>query len=323
MLRRESKIVGPLAPAEEDISELNKVFAESFTDRYRRDGLVGVKVPQLNPTIWSYALRDAGDGAMIWRDSRNRITAFNVAHRSGVEGWMGPLAVRPDMQGHGIGKSIVLAAAEWLKSQKVATIGLETMPRTVENIGFYSRMGFLPGHMTITMTSDVRGPRTTGPYECLSEKSAIDQRKLLEACRARLDRSAPGYDFTREHQLTHELGVGDTIAIPAESGRIAGFAVWHSVALAESQLEDEVRVLKLFADSPKSFEQLVEAVEDCATKRQIKRVAMRCQSAYSGAYQTLIKRGYAVRWTDLRMTLNGFPERTVPRGEVLLSNWEI
>jgi hypothetical protein len=29
-----------------------------------------------------------------------------------------------------------------------------------------------------------------------------------------------------------------------------------------------------------------------------------------------------VRWTDLRMTLDGYPESTVERG-LVLSNWEI
>jgi hypothetical protein len=33
-------------------------------------------------------------------------------------------------------------------------------------------------------------------------------------------------------------------------------------------------------------------------------------------------RGYQVRWTDLRMHLEGYPERPVPEG-VLFSNWEI
>src|SRR5206468_10755575 len=50
---------------ERDIEGLNRVFAEAFTDRYRRDGLIGVRVPQLNPLVWRYALLDAGEGAMV------------------------------------------------------------------------------------------------------------------------------------------------------------------------------------------------------------------------------------------------------------------
>ena len=64
-----------------------------------------------------------------------------MVHRSGTEGWMGPLAVRPDRQGEGLGRQIVQAGIEWLRGQGATTIGLETMPRTVDNIGFYSRLG--------------------------------------------------------------------------------------------------------------------------------------------------------------------------------------
>ena len=33
---------------------------------------------------------------MVWRDDEGALVAFNIAHQSGTEGWMGPLAVRTD-----------------------------------------------------------------------------------------------------------------------------------------------------------------------------------------------------------------------------------
>ena len=101
--RPEHAVVGPESPGEGDLAALNRIFSDAFTDRYRRDGLVGVRVPPLNLQIWRYALRDAGPGAMVWRDEDDQLVAFNIAHRSGLEGWMGPLAVRPDRQGLGLG----------------------------------------------------------------------------------------------------------------------------------------------------------------------------------------------------------------------------
>src|SRR5437867_2882710 len=151
----ERQVYGPEPAGERDTEGLNRVFADAFTDRYRRDGLVGVRVPHLNPQVWRYALLDAGAGAMLWRDEAGQVAAFNVAHRSGAEGWMGPLAVRPDRQGSGLGKTVVRAAADWLLEQGVTTLGLETMPRTVENIGFYARLGFAPGYLTVTLTNDI------------------------------------------------------------------------------------------------------------------------------------------------------------------------
>src|SRR5438093_972684 len=58
----ERQVYGPEPAGERDTEGLNRVFADAFTDRYRRDGLVGVRVPHLNPQVWRYALLDAGPG---------------------------------------------------------------------------------------------------------------------------------------------------------------------------------------------------------------------------------------------------------------------
>src|SRR5438034_9355266 len=108
------QVYGPEPAGERDTEGLNKVFADAFTDRYRRDGLVGVRVPHLNPQVWRYALLDAGAGAMLWRDEAGHVVAFNIAPRSGRGGGVGPLAVRPHPQGAGPGKTTVPAAGGWL-----------------------------------------------------------------------------------------------------------------------------------------------------------------------------------------------------------------
>ena len=61
---------GPHPATVEDIPELNRVFSDAFSERYRRDGMVGVRVPFLNPAIWRYAIEDANGGAMLWRDEQ-------------------------------------------------------------------------------------------------------------------------------------------------------------------------------------------------------------------------------------------------------------
>ncbi len=318
--RRESSVSGPYRPERADVDPLNSLFSDSFTDRYRRDGLVGVRVPKLNPEIWRYALQDAGPGAMIWRDEDGKIVAFNVAHHSGKEGWMGPLAVRPNRQGSGLGAAIVQEASRWLRESGSATIGLETMPRTVDNIGFYSHMGFIPRHLTVTLVGDAQSS-SLGKATLLSKLGHTDREALLEAARDRLQQSVAGYDYTREFEITCELGVGDGVVL--ESGRVRGFALWHTAALVEGRLPEELRLLKLFADSKETFAELIAVLEAAAADFGLGRVAVRCQTACTGAYATLVSCGYRVRWTDLRMTLDGYPEPPVEEGEVLFSNWEI
>jgi GNAT superfamily N-acetyltransferase len=316
----DTRVTGPEPATERDIDGLNRVFAEAFTDRYRRDGLIGVRVPQLNPLVWRYALLDAGEGAMVWRDEHDDIAAFNVAHQAGVEGWMGPLAVRPDRQSTGVGKTIVRTAADWLIDRGVTTLGLETMPRTPENIGFYARLGFIPGYLTITLTNEIATRGHPAPV-LLSRRSADEKEAAMEAARRLVSDLVSGIDFSREILLTAELGLGDTSLVESDTG-LDGLAVWHSAPLADSRTRDEVRVLKLAARDDAAFDAAIGAVEAAAAKAGIRRIAVRCQSRYDEAFRRLIARGYRVRWTDLRMTYEGYPERHTTQG-VVFSNWEI
>jgi len=319
MWRPDRSVRGPDRPTLRDIESLNRVFADAFTDRYSRDGLVGVRVPQLNNLVWRYALEDAGDGSMVWRDADGQIVAFNMVHRSGTEGWMGPLAVRPDRQGEGLGSTMVRTGIDWLRAQGATTIGLETMPRTVDNIGFYSRIGLVPSHLTVTLVHEV--PRRSSGFADLLSTAGAAWSERLEECRRLADSVLPGVDFTRELALTHDLGIGDTTLV-GDGRALAGFALWHSTPLAAGRPKDELRVLKLVAANPVAFERVIEALKLSAANERVTRIAIRCQTEYSATYLRLIELGYRVHWTDLRMLLQGYPQRT-PSPGILMSNWEI
>jgi GNAT superfamily N-acetyltransferase len=319
MWRPDRSVRGPERATIRDIESLNRVFAEAFTDRYSRDGLMGVRVPQLNNLVWRYALEDAGDGSMVWRDAEGQMVAFNMVHRSGTEGWMGPLAVRPDRQGEGLGSSMVRTGIDWLRAQGATTIGLETMPRTVDNIGFYSRIGLVPGPLTVTLVRDV--PRRAGGSADLLSAAGSAFSERVEECRVLTERVLPGVDFTRELVLTRDLAIGDT-TLTRERGTLTGFAVWHSTPLAAGRPKDELRVLKLVAATPQAFERLIQAVQLSATTERVNRIAIRCQTEFAEAYLKLIQLGYRVHWTDLRMLLQAYPQRS-PVAGVLMSNWEI
>jgi hypothetical protein len=49
---RQHPIDGPARARVDDIGELNQVFSDAFTERYRRDGMVGVRVQYLNHSKW-------------------------------------------------------------------------------------------------------------------------------------------------------------------------------------------------------------------------------------------------------------------------------
>ena len=316
---RQHTVEGPYRATVNEIAELNQVFSDSFTERYRRDGMVGVRVPFLNPAIWRYAIEDADEGAMFWRDDRGHLVAFNMVHRSGSEGWMGPLAVRTEYQGSGTGKEIVLRGIEWLKSHGATVIGLETMPRTMDNIGFYSRMGFQPGRLTITTT--LEAAYADLPATLISRLSAHGRSDAVAESVDLVHRLMPGYDYTREISLTHELSLGDTVLL-YDGGTLVGFALAHTAPLVEGRVREELRVLKLVLADESRFDDLIRSITDFARRSATRRIALRLQGEFPGAYQRVVALGGHVRWTDLRMSLGGYEEKRPNRG-LVLSNWEI
>lgn len=315
------RVSGPFPIMPEDIPALNVLFSDAFSERYRRDGMAGVRVPPLNPVIWRYAIDGAGRGAMLWRDALGRIAAFNLAHASGTEGWMGPLAVREEMQGRGIGRTIVRSGIEYLRSVGCTMIGLETMPRTMDNIGFYAALGFVPGHLTITLTVESTPATDTRP-PLLSELGASAREGVIAAAAALTREVRRGSDYSREIALTLQHALGDVVLLHDDPGALRGFALFHDVPLVEGRSREELRVLKLVLADQAAMPRMAEALAGQARRSGALRCALRVQGDYPSAFRALIAHGAKVRWTDLRMTLTGFGEPPAATG-VILSNWEI
>ena len=317
--RSDRALEGPFQIADDDIPELNRLFSEAFTERYRKDGMVSVRVPGLNPQMWQYAVADAARGAVLWRDQDGGIAAFNLVHASGTEGWMGPLAVASPYQGRGAGTLIVTHGVEWLKARGARVIGLETMPRTMDNIGFYSSLDFLPGPLTVTLSL----PAALGATKAveLGRMTADERDAAIGQCADLLGALCPGYDFTRELRLTHELGLGDTL-LSYTGSELRAFALCHSVPLVEGREREEMRVLKLVARDDDAFARIVVDLAAYARKIGTRTMSVRLQGAYPAAYRILVAQGAKVRWTDLRMTVDGYGE-VLPKSGVVLSNWEI
>jgi hypothetical protein len=189
----------------------------------------------------------------------------------------------------------------------------------MDNIGFYSGLGFVPGRLTLTVSLDAaaadRAPLLLGRLPVRDRADAIAE------CHELADRLLAGYDFTREIVLTDQLALGDTVLL-RESGALVGFALCHSVPLVEGRVREELRVLKLVLAHPDHMPAMARQLADYARRSGTRRAAIRVQGEYPDVYASLIGMRGRVRWTDLRMTYGAYGESR-PTDGVVLSNWEI
>jgi len=189
----------------------------------------------------------------------------------------------------------------------------------MDNIGFYSGLGFVPGKLTLTVTLDATYADKPAPL--FGRLSARDKDDALEQCRAVVSSLQPGYDHTREIELTDELSLGDTLLF-MDGERLRGYALCHTAPLVEGRTREELRVLKLVLADTVTLDEAARSLSDLARRSGTRRVSIRMQGDYETAYQRLIALRARVRWTDLRMSLTGYLERK-PAAGVVLSNWEI
>ncbi len=148
-----------------------------------------------------------------------------------------------------------------------------------------------------------------------------ERERVLMECRALTEREVPGYDFTREIRLTEQLALGDTVILN-DGNAVRGFALFHSVPLVEGRAREELRVLKMVLADSEAIEPMMHLLTDVARRSGTKRVAIRVQGEYHDMYRRLVSLGGRVRWTDLRMCIDGAGEPRALHG-VVLSNWEI
>jgi len=308
----------------EDLEEANRLFSVSFTDAYRRDGLPGMSVPLLHPDFLKLEWQVSGDGAFCLEE-QDRLLGFVLARAHGSEGWFGPLAVEPGYQGRGLGKVLVAKAVTYLKRKGCTTIGLETMPRTYRNLGLYTKAGFQPGHLVLTMKVDVARasiPAGSSPGRSGLATEAIpeERERLREGLRRFWGEISPGLDYEPEIRATLERDYGDVLYL-RENERIAGFVFFHHAPYFVSDGYGVLRVARLGAvRGTGAFGKILHELAAHGVREGMDEVYLRCETSDWEVTRALFEWGFRVVHSDLRMCLEGYPKRSAA-DRIHLSRW--
>jgi ribosomal protein S18 acetylase RimI-like enzyme len=86
--------------------------------------------------------KSAGSLFLVYKDAEKKIAGCVNLQKSGNRVYLGMFAVEPELQGFGIGKSILQAAEEYTRSQSGKSIYMSVISVRKELIAWYKRKGY-------------------------------------------------------------------------------------------------------------------------------------------------------------------------------------
>ena len=309
-----------------DLQQVNGIISRAFSQGRIDDGYAFTKVPMCQSRFIEMYYHQGPNGTFVAEEA-GQIRGAVFCHVWGKTGWMGPLAIAPEKHHLGIGKTLALHATEYLKTMACDTIGLETNPRSNRNIGFYGKIGFAPSALAVDLIKPVsalntdtdRSPHTIIPYSRLSE----DQKQNFHVQVGNLVQlTMPGVDFTTPIKYYDKFRQGEALLFMRNKIPIA-------VAILQTRpslVEEENKLLRIvaFVAHPKTpddyFPFFLQDFLAYARNYKMDRILIRAPIYSQKTFRALLENNYRVVNSDLRMTLEGFPEKSDPH-IFLMSRW--
>lgn len=87
-------------------------------------------------------LRESGHGALLLAEDDGALAGSVMVGHDGHRGWLYYLAVAPERQGTGLGRTLVAAAEAWLEARGVRKVNLLFRAENARVRGFYEAIGY-------------------------------------------------------------------------------------------------------------------------------------------------------------------------------------
>src|SRR5881628_311905 len=295
-----------------DLSKVRDVFEQTFGDFLERQ--LGTRPRQAFGGAQYVHHRWLMEpwGCFVAEEDNAKIVGTALAVAWGSVGLLGPVAVLTNYQNQTIGQQLIRATQEFFDENKTTLQGVITYPTSPKHLALYHKFGYHPKALTALMSRvlDRSAPRPAtklarGPLTVLRFSRLEETRKKAALGRMHRITNAVyrGLDVSKEVEIVDGLALGDTLLL--ERGRdLVGFAVVHTPGVSEAP--SGTLYVKYMAIDPaqkrvEHLEQFVAAVEDLGLELGVQRVALPVYLRYWLAYSTLLRCGYQVDFTMLRM----------------------
>ena len=271
-------------------------------------------------------------GCFVAEEDGSKIVGAALAVTWGSVGLVGPVAVLTNYQNQTIGQQLIRAVQDFFDENKATLHGLLTYPNSPKHLLLGHKFGYRPKLLTAIMSRalerrDVKGlpPRPAKAALGVRRFSTLEETKK-KAALARFRRVTNavcrGMDLSKEVEIVDGLALGDTLLL--ERGRdVLGFAVCHTPGVSEAPAG--ALYVKFLALDPahrkvEHLEQLVAAIEDFGHEQSVQRVILPVYVRYWLAYSTLIRCGYQIDFTMVRMQ-RGRQEDYEDPTHLVLDDW--
>lgn len=270
---------------------------EAFAER--------VRVPQdrafRDASMLRVRLRLHPDGAVVARHE-GEVAGSALAMRWGNVGVFGPLSVRPDLQGRGLGRSLLAAALERMAAWDLEHAGLFTWSDSPGHLALYRAAGFWPRFLALLMAKPLAAD-AAGDVQTVAGLAASERGAAAAACAELAGEVRGGLDLSREVLGLAEHGFGDTILLERD-GALDGFAACHLGPGSEAGSGH--CLLKFVAARPgpgagDRFRALLDACERFAAAHGAFRVETMADTGRVGACRALLDRGFAVAFQGVNL----------------------
>jgi GNAT superfamily N-acetyltransferase len=317
-----------------DLSKVRDVFEQSFGDFLERQ--LGTRPRQAFNGAQYVHHRWLMEpwGCFVAEEDGAKIVGAALAVTWGTVGLLGPVAVLTHYHNQTIAQQLIRAVQEFFEENKATLHGAVTYPTSPKHLALFHKFGYKPKSLTAVMSRALdraagrpvatKAPMAKGSLAVrrFSELEETKKKAALARFHRVTNAICRGMELAKEVEIVDGLALGDTLLLE-RGAELIGFAVYHAPGVSEAPTGS--LYVKYLAIDPRHrkvehLEQFVAAVEDLALEQGLSRVILPVYLRYWLAYSTLVKCGYQVDFTMVRMQ-KGKPEDYEDPADLLLDDW--
>ena len=316
-----------------DLSRVRDVLEQTFSDFLERQLGTRPRQPFGGAQYVHHRWLMEPWGCFVAEEDQQKIVGTALGATWGTLGILGPVAVLTNYQNQRIGQQLIQAVQEFFEENKATLHGVVTYPNSAKHLLLFHRFGYRPKGLTTIMSRNLDRADADRAGGGRSAKSGVVVRRFstLEETKKKValtrfhritNAICRGMDVSKEVEIVDGLALGDTVLL--ERGRdLLGFAVYHAPGVSEAPT-GALYVKFLAMDpqqrKPEVLEQFVAALEDLAHELGVSRVILPVYTRYWQAYSTLLRCGYQIDFTMVRMQ-HGKPEDYEDGSHLVLDDW--